>query len=318
MTSRIRPKTLFALLVAAGSMLAQKPVQRPGPGQSVARPAPAGVAAVPAATAAGPRYEVVIRESTVGSEPTKQLQVSCPAGRKAVGAGWAVLDPTGAILDGNATYFEPAYDASGWLVNAQKVSTFSATWKLRVRVICGSADGAAGYEVAVRESTVGSEPVKQLALSCPAGKKAMGSGWSVLDATGAILEGRATYQEAAYDASGWLVNAQKVSTFSPTWKLRVRTVCGAAAYAGGNEVVVRESALGSEPTKQLQATCPAGKKALGAGWSVLDATGAILEGRATYFEPAYDASGWMVNAQKVSTFSPTWKLRVRMMCGTAA
>jgi hypothetical protein len=297
MMSRVGPTVLLALFVCTGSTLAQRPTKK--------------------VSTSGARYEVVVLESAIGSEPTKQLQVSCSAGRKALAAGWAVLDGTGAILDGNATYSEPTYDASAWLVNAQKVSTYSATWKLRVRVICGSTDTAFGYEVAVQESAVGSEAAKQLQLSCPAGKKALGSGWSVLDPTGAILEGRATYLEPSYDASGWTVNAQKVSTFSATWKLRVREICGSATSAAGYEVVVQESAVGSESTKQLQASCPAGKKALGAGWSVLDATGAILEGRATYFEPAYDASGWMVNAQKVSTYAPTWKLRVRMMCATA-
>ena len=59
-----------------------------------------------------------------------------------------------------------------------------------------------------------------------------------------------------------------------------------------------------------------GKQALGAGWSVLDATGAILEGRATYFEPTYNASGWMVNAEKISTFASNWKLRLRVVCGS--
>jgi hypothetical protein len=304
--SRVGPIVLLALSVCAGAVLAQeRPIKKVTKSTTPTSP--------PAA-----RYEVVVQESAVGSEATKQLQVSCPAGKKALAAGWSVLDATSAILDGNATYSEPAYDASSWLVNAQKVSTYAATWKLRMRVICGTADAAAGYEVAVQESAVGGEAAKQLALSCPAGKRALGSGWSVLDGTGAILEGRATYAEPTYDASGWMVNAQKVSTFSATWKLRLREVCGTATTAAGYEVVVRESTIGSEATKQLQASCPAGKKALGAGWSVLDGTGAILEGRATYFEPAYDASGWMVNAQKVSTYAPTWKLRLRMVCASAA
>ncbi len=69
---------------------------------------------------------------------TKQLQVDCPEGKKALGAGWSVLDPTSAILDGRATYFQPAFDGSHWLVNAQNRSTFAPDWKLRVRVICAA------------------------------------------------------------------------------------------------------------------------------------------------------------------------------------
>jgi hypothetical protein len=85
----------------------------------------------------------------------------------------------------------------------------------------------------------------------------------------------------------------------------------------GYQVVVKESPLDATASKQVNAACPTGKRALGAGWSVLDPTSAILDGTATYFEPAYDGAGWLVNAQKNSTFSPQWKLRVRLICATA-
>ena len=81
-------------------------------------------------------YEVVVGETAVNATANKQLQVDCPDRKKALGAGWSVLDPTGAILDGRATYFQPAFDGSHWLVNAQNKSTFAPEWKLRVRVIC--------------------------------------------------------------------------------------------------------------------------------------------------------------------------------------
>ena len=81
-------------------------------------------------------YEVIVGESPVNSDATKQLQVDCPGGMKAMGAGWSVLDETGAILDGQATYFQPSFDASHWLTNAKNQSAFESEWKLRVRVIC--------------------------------------------------------------------------------------------------------------------------------------------------------------------------------------
>lgn len=80
------------------------------------------------------------------------------------------------------------------------------------------------------------------------------------------------------------------------------------------EVVEVETAVNRTAKKQLRVDCPSGKKALGAGWSVLDSTGAILGGRATYNQPAFDGSSWMVNAENKSGFSPDWKLRVRVVC----
>ncbi len=81
-------------------------------------------------------YTVVVGESPVDNVSSKQLQIDCPEGSRALGAGWSVLDNTGAILDGQATYFQPSYDGSGWLTNATNQSGFASEWKLRVRLTC--------------------------------------------------------------------------------------------------------------------------------------------------------------------------------------
>jgi len=94
----------------------------------------------------------------------------------------------------------------------------------------------------------------------------------------------------------------------------VATLVGGCAGIRGYQVVVGQTAADSTPTKQLRVDCPAGKKALGAGWSVLDPTDAILEGQCSYFEPAFDGSHWLTNAQNRSAFAPDWKLRVRLIC----
>ena len=83
-------------------------------------------------------YEIVVGESPVSADSQKQLRVACPPGKRALSAGWGVLDPTGAILEGSVTYFEPAYDGASWLTNAQNKSSFASAWKLRVRLVCAN------------------------------------------------------------------------------------------------------------------------------------------------------------------------------------
>lgn len=104
---------------------------------------PPGPAGPPGATGAPgvSDYEVVVGETAVDNTAAKQLRVDCPTGKKALGAGWSVLDPTSAILEGQATYSEPAFDGSHWLVNAKNNSAFAPNWKLRLRVICASVSG---------------------------------------------------------------------------------------------------------------------------------------------------------------------------------
>ena len=100
------------------------------------RVAPALRPSAPPGPSGAINYEVVVGETAVDNTTQKQLKVDCPSDKKALGAGWSVLDSTGAILDGRATYFQPAFDGSHWLVNAINKSTFSPEWKLRARVIC--------------------------------------------------------------------------------------------------------------------------------------------------------------------------------------
>ncbi|MCV6613528.1 MAG: hypothetical protein OIF35_01035 [Cellvibrionaceae bacterium] len=84
-----------------------------------------------------------------------------------------------------------------------------------------------------------------------------------------------------------------------------------AAY----EIVKAESEYTYDNIMQLRAKCPGDKRVLGAGWSVLDINDTILDGQALFSQPAYDGSGWMVNATNLSaSYAPKWKLRLRLIC----
>lgn len=81
-------------------------------------------------------YEILVSETPVNSDVTKQLEIKCPGNKRAMGAGWSVEDSTSAILEGEATYFQPGYDGKSWLVNAKNKSAFAPNWKLKVMCIC--------------------------------------------------------------------------------------------------------------------------------------------------------------------------------------
>lgn len=96
-------------------------------------------------------------------------------------------------------------------------------WKLRSRLICVNDAAVAGYELATVETAASATDPKQLGAGCPAGKTTTGLGWSVLDSTGAILDGRATF--AGLNGASWLTNARNLSGFAATWKLRLQAIC---------------------------------------------------------------------------------------------
>lgn len=81
-------------------------------------------------------YEVVTQETAVDTSPDKQLIIDCPAGKYAVGAGWAAVDKTGSFLDGQVLASLPSWDGSGWTFNVRNMSYYQPAWKLRARIIC--------------------------------------------------------------------------------------------------------------------------------------------------------------------------------------
>lgn len=260
-------------------------------------------------------YLVVSAETSVTTATSKIQSVGCPVGTKALGAGWAALDSTNAIYNNFiATYSEPNFDGASWTTRAKILSAGAPSWKLRISVLCGAASALTGYEVHSAETAVSTVTVQHLDHACPTGKRAVGAGWSVLDATSAILEGAASYFEASFDGASWSVRAKKLSTFTASWKLRSRVVCVNQTALPGYEVVFSESAVNTVAIKQLGTPCPAGKTATGAGWAALDSTSAILDGSGHYSMPSYNGTSWLTTVRNNSGFSPSWKLRVRAIC----
>lgn len=97
--------------------------------------------ALPAAAAGISGYEVVTQETAIDSSLEKQLQIDCPAGKYALGAGWAAVDKTGASLEGSATLSLPSWDGSGWIFNVRNITSYEPNWKLRARIICADVEG---------------------------------------------------------------------------------------------------------------------------------------------------------------------------------
>src|SRR4029078_7711944 len=131
------------------------------------------------------------------------------------------------------------------------------------------------------ETTLDTMSTKQLQVECPKGKQALGVGWEGLDNTRAFTHAIATYSAPSYDGRSWLLNAKNVSSWSPTWRLHVQIAC--VTSPSSYEIVTAYSLSG-----QVDVACPPSKVTTGGGFGLLDATSAILDGQATYFEPGWD------------------------------
>jgi hypothetical protein len=120
----------------AGPAGSEGPVGPPGPAGPAGPTGPQGPRGISG-------YEVVTEYSDLDDKDHKQKIVLCPAGKKALGGGWAVVDWDNRYLiswrphDGVDS--EPYQSGTGWIVNVRILEpppTPGGEWKLRVRVIC--------------------------------------------------------------------------------------------------------------------------------------------------------------------------------------
>ncbi len=103
----------------------------PGPKGDKGEPGPAGPAGVSG-------YEWVHKTSEFSDKPHKEIEASCPAGKKAIGGGASVVESTDiggsnvAITDST-----PSGLQTGWHAEAEKLGqTGLVKWSVRAEVLC--------------------------------------------------------------------------------------------------------------------------------------------------------------------------------------
>ena len=180
----------------------------------------------------------------------------------------------------------------------------------------GGSGGAQALSIQMVDgrSTATSTTFAQVSPACPSPQTAIGAGWQLLTSGLVADDGYLTYSLPAYDGSSWLVNASPVNSVTP-WMLDVSIEC---ATVTGYQLVTATSPLDATTRKSITATCPAGKQALGAGWGVLDSTGAILNGTALQFQLAPDGTSWTVAASNLFSDGDPWELRETVICAPAS
>lgn len=167
-------------------------------------------------------YEIVTAATGADLFPRKQIDLACPAGKHATGAGYATVDPTAALLPGEATYFLPSWDGRGWLVNGRPLA-YLTRWALHGYLVCATDDALPGYEVVTTESALTGGGAAQVIGACPGALVATGAGWGVVDSTYAILDGHVANHEVDGSGTTWLTNA--ATKAGAPWRLQQRQLC---------------------------------------------------------------------------------------------
>jgi hypothetical protein len=203
--------------------------------------------------------ERVAATSLTDSSPGKTAIANCPSGKHVVGAGGEITGGGGqVVLD------EIAETAEITNVAVQAFEDENGTannWSARAIAIC-----AATAHRARGSSANDTEDSKTIAATCLDGWQVTGVGG---DITGGL--GQVRLDELVPATSLVSVNGvEDETTFAGNWTLRSYAIC--ATPLPGQEVVPATSPSNSLP-KSVTATCPAGKRVIGAGGATSGGTG---------------------------------------------
>jgi hypothetical protein len=263
-----------------------------------------GLIGVAPASAAVPGLQYVATHSGFDSVVYKSVTVSCPAGLRVVGAGFELTGAVGSVvLDDFIPSTTSVTVGAGEIVGAGEPSDgTTASWSVGATAVCASPPP--GLQIVSQPSSFGPGGARQATATCPAGKQLIGAGSSLSNGFGQI-------SVKALDISTTAATASAIDDedgYSGPWSVSAYAVC--ADPLPGLQIVLASTDHVSTPTKVVTAACPAGKRALGAGWNlgaseqVLAIDAFIADGTGVTLSGSEDDNG----------FSGFWNLTAEAIC----
>ena len=270
-----------------------------------------GVAVVLAVGAAQGASAAVVGIERVGvasatNSANKSATVSCPAGKKVLGAAADVTPGDGDVLIDDV---RPNADLQSVTVNALEDETgTTAAWAVTAIAIC--AYPPPGLERVSATSPLNSTS-KSAKVTCPSGKRVLGTGADLNTFPGQVLLDDLRPDSGLTNVT---VNALEDQTGNSTnWSVTAYAVC--AAPVQGLTRVSAASPLDSTSNRVVHAACPGGRRLTGAGGDINTLNGQVVLDASF---PELDASGSGFAAFEDDTGNPAnWSLTAYAICANS-
>lgn len=288
---RLARAALFALLIAA-----------------------AAVTASPAA-AAVPGLDRAEGMSNLDSQNFKGADAKCPPGKKVIGGG-AQLFGGGAKI--GLVSLGPNADKTIYGVTAQEISGGTTeSWRVTAYALCANASAVPDLErVEGRPSVHDSFEFKQAFVDCPTGKKLVGMGATVLPVKNGAV---ALFQMVPRTSSlkGVTVGAAEIDGgTTQKWSVRAVALCVNQNSAINVELVSKTDSSGTGASIVRTLNCPAGKKVISGGLTVLDAPFTRLIGIRIEPREDKDLRSITLIARESELGTANWKMTSYALCAT--
>lgn len=256
-------------------------------------------------------YQTVTEYSNNDSAATKGRTVSCPPFTNALGGGVSTSGADGSVA---ITMTRPTGGppATAWRGEAQEISATTATWQLRVDVICGEVPGYRNLSL-TGPSLVDAD--QSATLGCPDGTFLIGGGAAISGASlgQALMSSHEILPFPPGTPRLWSTRARDngATTSSSAWNMEVDAIC---IDVKGIEVVNAASPLDGLSPKESTVNCPTGKYPISGGAAIGGNLG--IDGGLRFSRPKDDVSGgppvgWIASGQSDSSL---WSLVASVAC----
>lgn len=264
------------------------------------------------ASLAGPAQAAVVglQRITLPASPSnssnKGTTVSCPAGKKVLGAGGDTTPGGGEVL---IEAIRPSADLKQVTVNAAEDQTqTNAGWYVQAFAICAQPPPGLARVTATSPSNSAG---KSVSVSCPTGKRLLGTGAELSPSSGQVLLDEI---RPSADLQSLTVNAlEDENGFAGAWTVSAHAIC-----ANPVQGLVRSSitsALNSSAPKTVYAPCPAGKQLTGFGGDINSANGQIVLD--AVFPPDLRRGGFSAWEDETQN-AASWSLTAYAICANSA
>lgn len=271
------------------------------------------VAVDPAPAQAAVSVQVVTANSSTNSASAKGLTITCPTDTEVLGGGGYVVNGANRVhisalrpMPGVNSGFPDTF-----AVGASEIrpGDYASGWSIHGYAICGAAP--AGLEYVSAASAVNSSSTRHVELACPGTKKLLSVGAIVFDEDDHVVIDDIAVKNDLRSADVWAVEREDATVFS--WSVNAYGVC-----VNGNAVagltLVQTTSVTNGNNKVSTATCPVGKKLLGAGFAQSMAAGHTLVQQISPNSPAQSAAAGAVNDP---TGAPNpWSLTAQAICAS--
>ncbi|TKK91611.1 hypothetical protein FDA94_02210 [Herbidospora galbida] len=246
---------------------------------------------------------VVVSDTSDSNSNDKGAEISCPDAKRVIGTGAEIIGDVAGGVGGDVVIDEVI--PTGTSVSAYGVETLSGTsspWRIRVWAVCGYPHGA----TTVRYATTSSHPnPKDVELDCRDGEWLLGSGYQMEGARGNVS---VTDLIPTLDSVS-VHTTENHRGYDGNYYLRAFAICAEERPVGLQ--VVQDETDENSSNKGTLVSCPEGKQALGAGFSIPGAAG---ETALTEFVPTTRAV--TATANELSSTSREWSVIAYATCAT--